>query len=41
MGRAAVFDVPVTSLLDTLTSMEAKERKLGANDAKCHELGWL
>ena len=51
-GRAAAFDISVTSPLNTLTLMEARvsagyaalaaeERKHVANDAKCHELGWI
>ena len=51
-GRAAAFDISVTSPLYTLTflkagvpagcaALAAEERMHVANDAKCHELGWI
>ncbi|KAL5499501.1 hypothetical protein EMCRGX_G010935 [Ephydatia muelleri] len=51
-GKTAAFDISVTSLLNTLTLLEAgvaagsaaqatETRKHMANDAKCNELGWL
>ena len=51
-GRAAAFDISVTSPLNTFTLIGAgsasrgalvlaEERKHVANDVKCHELGWI